>query len=163
MYTEVSRHANYNGTSVKVVWWSISEKTRFGIKHHFPFYLEEQTKCILRFPGMLITMVQVSKLYNDPFLKKKNTFWNKTSLSFLFGGTNSADPEVFRCVNCNGPSFKAVWWSVSDKTHFGIKHHFPLYLEGQTKCILRFPGMLITMVQVSKLYNYPFLRKHILE
>ena len=250
VYPEVFRHADPNGTGFKVVWWSISEKTHFGIKHHFPLYLEGQTKWILRFPGMPITMVQVSKLYNDPFLKKKNTFWNKTSLSFVFGGPNSADPEVFRCVNCNGPSFKAVWWSISDKTHcaikhhfpmylegqtqqtlrfsgvslqwsqfqscmmicfcentfwnktsfsfvfrgpnsahpevlrhanciatsvkavcwsisekthFGIKHHFPLYLEGQTKCTLRFSGMPITMVQVSKLYDDPFLRKHILE
>ena len=67
--------------------------------------------------SVLIGMVQVSKLYDDP---------------------------------------------VSEKTHFGLKHHFPLYLEGQTLHTLRFSGMPIAMVQVSKLYDDLFLRKHIL-
>ena len=117
MHPEVFRHANHNGTSFKAVWWSVSDKTHFGIKHHF---------------------------------------------LFVFRGPNSMHPEVFRHANHNGTSFKAVWWSVSDKTHFGIKHHFPLYLEGQTPCTLRFSGMPITMVQVSKLYDDLFLTKHIL-
>ena len=92
----------------------------------------------------------------------QNTFWDKVSLSIVFTGPNSAHPEVFRHAIHNGTSFKAVWWSVSDKTHFGIKHHFSLYLEGQTPCTLRFSGMPITMVQVSKLYDDLFLTKHIL-
>ena len=59
----------------------------------------------------------------------QNTFWDKTSLLFVFRGPNSMHPEVFRHANHNGTSFKgtsfkAVWWSVSDKTHFGLKHHF---------------------------------------
>ena len=35
-------------------------------------------------------------------------------------------------------------------------------LEGQTQHTLRFSSMPITMVQVSKLYDDPFWRKHIL-
>ena len=66
---------------------------------------------------MPIAMVQVSKLYDDLFLKT---------------------------------------------THFGLKHHFSLYLKGQTQCTLRFSGVMITMAQVSKLYDDLFLRKHIL-
>ena len=206
VHPEVFRHANCNGTSIKAVWWCISEKTHFGLNHHFPLYLEGQTQHTLRFSGMPITMVQVSKLYDDLFLR--NTFWAKTSLFFIFRGPNSAHPEVFRHANHNGTSFKAVWWSISEKTHFGLKHHFPLclegqtqctlrfsgfrhanhngtsfkavwwcisekthfglkhhfslYLEGKTQCILRFSDMPITMVQVSKLYDDLFLRKHIL-
>ena len=159
-HSEVFRHANCNGTSFKALWWSISEKTHFGLKHHFPLCLESQTQCILRFSDMPITMVQVSKLYDDLFLR--NTFWAKTSLFFVFREPNSAHPEVFRHANHNGTSFKAVWWCISEKTHFGIKHHFSLYLEGQTQHTLRFSGMPITMVQVSKPYDDPFLRKHIL-
>ena len=45
------------------------------------------------------------------------------------------------------------------KTHFGLKGHFSVYLEGQTQCTLRFWGMMIPVVQVSKLYDDPFLRK----
>ena len=71
-------------------------------------------------------------------------------------------PEVFTHANHNGTSFKAVWWSVSDKTQIGLKHHFSLYLEGQIQHTLRFLGMPITMVQVSKLYDDLFLTKHIL-
>ena len=71
-------------------------------------------------------------------------------------------PEVFRHADCSGAGFKAVWWFISEKTHFGLKHHFPLYLEGQVQCTLSFSGMLIPMVQVSKLYDDPFLRKCIL-
>ena len=48
---------------------------------------------------MLIAMVQLSKLYDDPFLR--NTFLAKTSLSFVFRGTNSVHPEVFRHANHN--------------------------------------------------------------
>ena len=118
VHPEVFRCANCSGTSFKAVWWSISEKTHFGLKHHFPLYLEGQTQHTLRFSGVLI-MIQ----------------WS---------------------------SFKAVWWSISEKTHFGLKHHFPLYLEGQTQCTLRFSGVPIAVVQVSKLYDDPFLRKHIL-
>ena len=92
----------------------------------------------------------------------ENTFWAKTSLYFVLSSPNTEHPEVFRHANHNGTSFKAVWWSVSDKTHFGLKHHFPLYLEGQTLHTLRFSGMPIVMVQVSKLYDDLFLRKHIL-
>ena len=92
----------------------------------------------------------------------QNTFWDKTSLLFVFRGPNSVYTEVIRHANHNGTSFKAVWWSVSDKTHFGIKHHFSLYLQGQTPLTLRFSGMPITMLQVSKLYDDLFLTKHIL-
>ena len=51
----------------------------------------------------------------------ENTFWTKTSLSFVFTEPNSVHPEVFRHANHNGTSFKAVWWSISEKTHFGAK------------------------------------------
>ena len=168
-HPEVLRSADNNGTSFKAVWWSVSEKIHFGLKHHFPLYLEGQTQCTLRFSGMQV-------LYDDQentFWWNKfqscmmihfweNTFWVKTSFSIVFRGPNSAHPEVLRSADNNGPSFKAVWWSVSEKIHFGLKHHFPLYLEGQTQCTLRFSGVPITMVQVSKLYDDPFLRKHIL-
>ena len=43
-----------------------------------------------------------------------------------------------------------------------LKHYFPLYLEGQTQCTLRFLGMAITIVQVSKLYDEIFVRKDIM-
>ena len=176
VHPEVFRHANHNGTSSKGVWWSVSEKPHFGLKDHFPLYLEGQTQCMLTFSGVPITMVQgfqISKLYDDLFLRKniqscmmicfrETTFWAKTSLSFVFRGPNSVHPEVFRCANHNGTNFKAVWWSVSEKPHFGLKHHFPLYLEGQTQCTLRFSGVSITMVQISKLYDDLFQRNHIL-
>ena len=163
VYPGVFRHADPNGTGFKVVWWSISEKTHFGIKHHFPLYLEGQTKCILRFPGMPITLVQVSKLYNDPFLKKKTHFGIKHHFPLYLEGQTQVYPEVFRHADPNGTGFKVVWWSISEKTHFGIKHHFPLYLEGQTQQTLRFSGVSIAMVQVSKPYDDLFLQKHILE
>ena len=56
---------------------------------------------------MMITMAQVSKLYDHPLLKKKN-FWAKTSLPFIVRGPNSVHSEVFRCDDHNGTSFKAV-------------------------------------------------------
>ena len=161
VHPEVFRHANHNGTSSKGVWWSVSEKPHFGLKHHFPLYLEGQTQCTSKFSGVPITMVQISKLYDDICLLE-TTLWAKTSLSFVFRGPNSVHAEVFRHANHNGTNFKAVWWSVSEKPHFGLKHHFPLYLEGQTQCMLRFSGMPITMVQVSKLYDDLFQRNHIL-
>ena len=159
-HPEVLRHANHNGTSFKAVWWSISEKTHFGLKHHFPLYLEGHTQYTLRFSGMPMQWYKFQSCMMICFWE--NTFWAKTSLSFVFRGPNSAHPEVFRHAQCNGTSFKAVWWSISEKTHFGLKHHFPLYLEGQTLHTLRFSGMLNAMVQVSKLYDDLFLRKHIL-
>ena len=95
-------------------------------------------------------------------VSEKTHLLPKTSLSFVFRGPNSTHCEVFRHANTNGTSFKAVSWSFSEKRHFGLKHHFLLYLEGQTQCILRFSGMPIPRVQVSKLYDDPFLRKPIL-
>ena len=94
---------------------------------------------------------------------RENMFGAKTSLSFVFTGPNSVHPEVFRHANCNGTSFKAVWWSISEKIYLGLKHYFPLYLQGQAQHTLGFSGMTITMVQVSKLYDDPFMRKHILD
>ena len=161
MHPEVFRHANHNGTSFKAVWWSISEKIYLGLKHYFPLYLQGQPQHTLRFSGMPITMVQVSKLYDDLFHEKTH-FGAKTSLTFVFTGPTSVHPEVFRHANHNGTSFKAVWWSISEKIYLGLKHYFPLYLQGQTQHTLRFSGMPITMVQVSKLYDDPFMRKHIL-
>ena len=76
----------------------------------------------LRFSGLMSTMAQVSKLYDDPFLKKRNKFWDKTSLFFVFRESNSVHSEVFRSDDHNGTNFKAVWWSISEKTHFGLKH-----------------------------------------
>ena len=155
--SEVVRSDVHNGTSFKAVWWSISEKTHFGLKHPFLLYLEYQIQFTLRFSGLMITMAQVSKLYDDPFLKKK--IWDKSSLFFVFRGPKSVYPEVFRCDDHNGTSFKAVWWSISEKTHFGLKHHFSLYLEYQIQFTLRFSGVMITVVQVSKLYDEPLLKK----
>ena len=89
----------------------------------------------------------------------ENTFWAKTSLSFVFRGWNLVYPEVLRCDDDNGTSFKAVRWSVSEKALFGLKHHFPLYLEGQTQWTLRLSGhAMFTMLQVSKLYDDLFLK-----
>ena len=162
VHPEVFRHANHNGTSFKAVWWSVSEKTHFGLKHHFPLYLEGQTLHTLRFSGMLQSQwyrfqsCMMIHFWENTFWAKtslsfvfrgpnsahpevfrhanhngtrfqscmmihfwENTFWAKTSLSFVFRGPNSAHPEVFRCAHWNGTSFKAVWWSVSEKTHFG--------------------------------------------
>ena len=157
VHSEVFRCDDYNGRSFKAVWWSISEKTHFGLKHHFSLYLEYQIQFTLRFSGLMSTMAQVSKLYDDPFLKKK--IWDKTSLFFVFRGPKSVYPEVFRCDDHNGTSLKAVWWSISEKTHFGLKHHFSLYLQYQIQFTLRFSGLMITVVQVSKLYDEPLLKK----
>ena len=147
-------------TSFKAVWWSISEKTHFGLKHHFPSYLEGQTQHTLKFQACQLQLYKFQSCMMIHFWE--NIFWAKTSLSLEFRGPNSVHPDVFRCANCNGTSFKAVWWSISEKTHFGLKHHFPLYLEGQTHHTLKFSGVPIAMVQVSKLYDDLFLRKHIL-
>ena len=119
VYPEVFRCDDHNGTSFKAVWWSISEKTHFGIKNHFSLYLVYQIQFTLRFSGVMITMAQVSKLY-DELLLKKTTFWAKASLFFVFSGPNSVHSQVFRCDEHNGTTFKAVWWSVSEKkTHLG--------------------------------------------
>ena len=59
-------------------------------------------------------------------------------------------PEIFSHANHNGTSFKLYDDPfLKKKTHFGLQHHFPLYLEGRTQCTLRFSAMPITMVQVS--------------
>ena len=105
VHPEVFWHADYNGTCFKAVWWSISEKTHFGLKHHFPLYLEGQMQHTLRFSGVLITVVQVLSCMVICF--QENTFWAKTSLFFVIRGPNSAHPEVFRHANCNETSFKA--------------------------------------------------------
>ena len=160
VHPEVFRHAIHNGTSIKGVWWPVSEKPHFGLKHHFPLYLEGQTQCMLTFSACQSQWYRFQSCMMICF--RETTFWAKTSLSFVFRGPNSVHPEVFRCANHNGTNFKAVWWSVSEKPHFGLKHHFPLYLEGQTQCTLKFSGVSITMVQISKLYDDLFLRKNIL-
>ena len=152
---EVFRCAASNGTGFKAVWWSISEQTHFGLKHHFLLYLEGQTQHTWGFQAWQLQCYKFQSCMMICFWE--NTFWAKTSLS-LYLEAKLCTPWGFQV--CNGTSFKAVWWSVSEKTHFGLKHHFPLYLEGQTQHTLRFSGM--PMVQVSKLYDDPFLRKHIL-
>ena len=81
--------------------------------------------------GLIGLVRRCIRLYIEK--QQNKTFWTQTSLSFVFRGPNPVHPEVFRHANCNSTSFKAVWWSVSEKTHFGLKHHFPLYLEGQTQ------------------------------
>ena len=93
----------------------------------------------------------------------ENTFWAKTSLYFVLSRSkHSVYPDVFRHANHNGQVSKLYDDLFLTKTHFGLKHHFLLYSEGQTQCTLRFSGVLLPMVQVSKLYDDPFLRKHIL-
>ena len=88
-HPEVFRCSNCNGTSFKVVWWSVSEKTHFGIKHHFPSYLEGKTQHTLKFSNAD---------HNGTSLKFvscfwENTFWAKTSLYFIFRGPASANPQ----------------------------------------------------------------------
>ena len=122
VHPEVFRHANCNGTSFKAVWWSISEKIYLALKHYFPLYLQGQAQHTLRFSGMPIAMVQVSKLYDDLF---QSTFGAKFHLQGQTQHTLRLSPFH------NGTGFKAIWWSVSEKTHLGLKHHFPLYLQGQ--------------------------------
>ena len=161
VHADIFRCANHNGTNFKAVWWSVSEKLHFGLKHHFPLYLEGQTQCMLTFSDVPITMVQDLKLYDDLF-QRNHILIAKTSLSFVFRGPNSVHPEVFRHAIHNGTSSKGVWWPVSEKPHFGLKHHFPLYLEGQTQCILRFSNLPFIMVQVVKVYDDLFQRNHIL-
>ena len=133
----------------------------FWVKHHFPLYLEGQVQCTLSFSGMLIPMVQVSKLYDDPFLRKHILGYNITFFC-IWRVKVSAHLQVFRHADCSGAHIKAVWWFISEKTHFGLTHLFSLYLEGQSQCTLRFSGMLIAVVYISKLYDDLFLRKHIL-
>ena len=133
-------------------------KKNFGIKQHFSLYLVGQTQCTLRFSGLMITMVQVSKLYDEPLLKKthfepktslfivfrvpkvyrfsgwwsqwhkfqsciSSTFWKKLWIKhffFVFRGPILVHSEVFRCDDHNGTSFKAVWWSISEKNTFWV-------------------------------------------
>ena len=153
-HPEVFRHANCNGTSFKAVWWSVFEKTHFGLKHYLPFIFRGPNSA---HPDVLAWQLQKfqSCMMIFPFALKHYF------PSYLEGQTQQT-LQVFRCANCNGTSFKAVWWSISEKTHFGLKHHFPLYLEGQTQYTLKFSGVPIAMVQVSKLYDDPFMRNHIL-
>ena len=161
MHPEGFRSADHNGTSFKVVWWSVSEKRHFGLKHHFPLYLEGQTQHTLRVSEMFQSQwYQFQSCMMICFWE--NTFWAKTSLSFVFREPNSAHPEVFRCANHNGTIFKAVWWSVSEKDTFWAKTSLSFYVKVQIQCTLRVLGLLITMVPVSKLYDDLFLRKDIL-
>ena len=109
-------------------------ETTFWAKRSLSFVFRGPNSVHLRFSDVPITMVQFQSCMMICFWE--TTFWAKTSLSFVFRGPNSVHPEhfVFRCANHNGTDFKAVWWFVSEKPHFGLKHHFPLYLEGQTQC-----------------------------
>ena len=158
--SEVFRHAIHNGTSFKAVWWSVSEKPHFGLKHYFPLYLESQTQCTLKFFRCVN--------HNDTNFKavwwsvsEKKHFGLKHHFPLYLEGPNSVHPEVIRCANHNGTNFTAVWWSVSEKPHFEPKHHFHLYLEGQTQYTSMFSAVPITMVQISKLYDDLFVRNHI--
>ena len=121
-HPEVHSCANCNGTSFKAVWWSVSEKIHFGLKHHFPLYLEGQTQWHHEVFSCADCNGTSFKAVWWCFWD--NTFRAKTSLFFVFRRPNSAHPEVFRCANCNGTSFKAVWWSISEKTHFRLKITF---------------------------------------
>ena len=141
MHPEVFRCADWNGTRFKAVWPLVSEKTHFGLKYHFPLYLEGQTLHTLRFSGMPIVMVQVSKLFNDPVSEKTHFGLKHHSLLYLEGQTQYT-LRLSGVLIAMVQSFKPVWWSVSEETHFGLKHHFPLYLEGHTLHTLRFSGML---------------------
>ena len=158
-HPEVFTCSNCNGTSFKAVWSSVSEKIHFGLKCHFPSYLGGQTQHTLNFQACHLQWHKFQSCMMINFWE--NTFWAKTSLSFEFRGPNTAHPEVLRHGNCNGPHFKSLWWSISEKTHWGLKHYFPLYLEGQTQHTLKFLRVLIAMVQVSKLYDDLFQRKYI--
>ena len=132
VYPEVFRSDDHSGTSFKAVWWSISEKKHIlGITYHFSLYLEGQTLSALW--GFQVWWSQWYKFQSCMMIHFwENTFWVKTSLFFVFRVPNSVYPEVFRCDDHNGTSFKAVWWSISEKTHFGLKSlffvHFSLYL-----------------------------------
>ena len=130
-----------SGTSFKAVWWSISEKNAFWAK----------TSLFFVFRGPNSVHSEVFRSWWSQWYKFQSCmmihFWEKkhilakTSLSFVFRGPNSVYPEVFRCDDHNGTvSFKAVWWSqwFSKKTHFGLKHHFPLY-----RGLERFWGVMI--------------------
>ena len=128
VHPEVFRQANHNGTSSKAVWWPVSEKLHFELKDHFPLYLEGQTQCTLRFSGIPIIMVQVVKCMMTCF--RETTFWAKTSLTFVFRGPNSVQPEILRCANWNGTNFKPVSWSVSEKPHFGLKDSISFVFRG---------------------------------
>ena len=156
------------------VWWSqwykfqscmmnmLLKKTHFGLKASLSF--------VFSGPNSVHSEVFRCDDHNGTTFKavwwsvsEKNTFWAKTSLFFIVRGPNSVHSEVFRSDDHNGTSFKAAWWSIAEKTHFGLKHPFILYLEYQTQFTLRFSGVMITVVQVSKLYDEPASeKKHIL-
>ena len=129
VHPEVFRSDDHNGTSFKAVWWSISEKNTFWAKTSLFFVFRGQTQCTLRFSGVMITMVQVSKLYNDPFSEKNTHFGLKYHFSLYLEGQTQCTLRFSGHDDPSGTGFKAVWWSVSEKTHFGLKHHFSLYLE----------------------------------
>ena len=146
MHPEVFRCGNHNATNFKAVWWSVSEKTHFQAKTSLSF----------AFRGSTSTHPKVFRHADHNGTNFKAVWW---SISEKTRGPNSEHPEVFSHTNHNITSFKAVWWSISEKTHFRLKHHLPLYFKGQNQCTQRFSDMLITMVQISKLYDNPFLRK----
>ena len=113
VYPEVFRCDDHSGTSFKAVWWSVSEKAHFGLKHHFSLYLEGQTQWLW---GFQVWWSQWYKFQSCMMIHFwENTFWPKTSLSFVFRVPNSVYPEVFRCDDHSGTSFKAVWWTASEK------------------------------------------------
>ena len=146
----------------------------FGLKHHFPSYLEGQTQHTLRyhtlqlykFQGMMphcngtsFKALHDLKLY---FFSDKTHFGLKHHFPSYLEGQTQHTLKFSGMLITMAQVSKLVSWSVSDKTHFGLKHHFRSYLEGQTQHTLKFSGVPIAMVQVSKLYDDPFLRKHIL-
>ena len=159
-HPEVFRYANHNGTSFKAVWWSVSEKTHFGLKHHFPLYLEGQTHYTLRFSGMPMTWYKFQSCMMTCFWQTH--FGLKHHFPLYLEGQTHCTLRLSGVLIAMVQVSKLYDDLISEKTHFGLKHHFLLYSEGQTQCVLRFSGVLLPMVQVSKLFNDPFLRKHLL-
>ena len=117
VHSEVFRSDDHNGTSFKAVWWSISEKNTFWPKTSL-FIVFSVAKFSLPW-GFQVWWSQWYRFQSCMMnhFWKKSYFEPKASLFFVFSGPNSVHSEVFRCDDHNGTSFKAVWWSVSEKTH----------------------------------------------
>ena len=150
----IFRHVPFaTGTSLKAVWWTISDKTHFGLKHYLSFEFRWQNSAHpLKFSGMY--QFQWYKFQNCTMIHFwEKTFWaiNITLLSYLEGQTQHNLMIVQACANSNWYKFQSCmmihFW---ENTFWAKTSPFLSYLEGQTQHTLKLSGMPIAMVQVWK-------------
>ena len=139
------------------------ENTFWATNITFLWYLEDQTLCILMFSGVPIALVEVSKLYDDPFLRK-HILGYKHHFPFIFRGPNSAHPDVFKACQLQWYKFQSCMMIHFWENTFWAKTSTFLFIFRRPNSVHPdvFKACQLHLVQVSKLYDDPFLRKHIL-